>query len=208
MNTRDKATDALIDRAKPFYDEQLPYHGWSHAEEVMSESDRIIRQMGSLGANINRNITLIAAAWHDAGHEDEQASDFESKEHYAVWLVKETIGNELEAREVDLIERSILATRFGVSRLTPEEIILHYADMANVGYDYDRFLEHTLRLWREYGCPEWHSFVNQSSRVILQTIDEAGSELPLIGLPIDGPDSFPVSARANLERLVRENTPQ
>lgn len=206
MNRAEKLQD-LIDRAKPFYDDDLPYHGWPHAEQVMRDSSRIIREMGHYSLHVDEGLVLVAAAWHDAGHEDAQADNFESREHYAVWLAKQHIGPDL-GDDFEVIERAIMATRFGVERTQAEEIILHYADLANVGYEYDAFFECSTRLWREYGSPEWSKFVEKGSRVILQTADEAERELPLIGLPIDALSSFPARARANVARLQTEMGPR
>lgn len=201
-------TSELISRAKPFYDNDLPYHGWSHAEEVMEQSDRIISEMGRLGAGIDRELALLAAAWHDAGHEDVVAHDFESKEHYAVWLLRKHIGSDLVSGELEVLERAILATRFGVERLTPEEIILHYADIANMGFDYEDFLDHSIRLWQEYGSPAWPVFLNASQKVIQKSIDESKRELPIIKLGIDRASTFPVMAQSNLEQLLQESEPR
>lgn len=197
----------LADCAKPFYDNELAYHGWPHAEQVMADTSRIIHEMGALSENIDENLALLSAAWHDAGHEDSQVDEFESKEHYAVFLVRRELGREL-GDDIEIVERAILATRFGVERTKPEEIILHYADVANMGYAYDEFIQFTVKLWREYGSPEWGKFVERGSKVILQTADEAERELPIIGLPIDTPSSFPVMARANVARLQTETGPR
>ncbi len=192
----------LIDKARVYYDE-LTYHGWPHAEQVVRDVKRIVRAMGALSTQVDQDVLLIAAAWHDAGYADPRADDFESKEHYAVHLTKREIGQKL-GDDVEVVERAILATRKGIGRPTPEEVILHYADIANMGYEYDVFYEFTVRLWRERGCPQWHDFLVRTQEAIEQCAREAEQELPLIGMPTDTPDSFPVRARANLARLQQE----
>ncbi len=198
----------LIVAAQPFYDDTLAYHGWSHAEQVMEDSSRIIREMGNVGLAINEDLLLVAAAWHDAGHEDDRANEFDSKEHYAVQLLKDYIAKDLDDEKVAVLERAILATRYKVERTTPEEIILHYADIANMGYEYERFISFSIRLWREYGAGNWDNFVTKAEEVILQSALEAERELPLIGLPINASDSFPVMARVNVARLKQEVAPR
>lgn len=196
----------LVDSAEPFYGD-LSYHGWSHAEQVMQDVKRIIRAMGVLSVHIDQNLLLVAAAWHDAGYSDPRADEFESKEHYAVYLANREVGQSL-GEDIEVVERAILATRKHVHRTTPEEVILHYADVANMGYEYPVFYEFTIRLWRERGCPDWSEFLERTSQAIGQCVMEAEQELPLIGLPIDTPSSFPVIARANLAQLRQEPAPK
>ncbi|MGB4762423.1 MAG: HD domain-containing protein [Candidatus Saccharimonas sp.] len=200
-------TQALIEHAMRFYDERLVYHGWSHAEQVMRDVARIIREVGALNVAVDQDMLLVAAAWHDAGYNDPRADEFESKEHYSVFLAKREIGQQL-GEDGEVLAQAILATRKNVQRTTPEEIILHYADVANMGYEYGEFMQFTMRLWYEYGSPEWSKFVEQADRAILQCAAEAERELPLIGLPIDTPSSFPVMSRANTAQLRQEPAPR
>lgn len=205
--TSSRHIQSLIDRAQPYYDNELAYHGWSHAEQVIRDVARIIRAMGALSVYVYQDLLFVAAAWHDAGYSDPRAATFESKEHYSVFLAKREIGQKL-GEDADVLERAILATRKGVERTTDEEIILHYADIANMGYEYDEFYEFTVRLWHELGSPKWDEFLDRTKEVIGQCASEAERELPLIGLPTNTPDSFPVRARANVARLLQEPTPQ
>jgi hypothetical protein len=197
----------LIDKARVYYDDKLTYHGWPHAEQVMGDVKRIIRTMGALSVQTDQDLLLVAAAWHDAGYSDPRAGEFESKEHYSVFLAKREIGQKL-GEDVEILERAILATRKGVERTTAEEIILHYADIANMGYEYEVFYEFTVRLWHELGSPNWHEFLDRTEQVIGQCATEAEQELPLVGLPTTTLDSFPMRARANVARLRQEPVPQ
>lgn len=197
----------LCQRAEQYYNPNQPYHNWNHALEVMSESDRLCQRLGERGRQVNRSLMLVSAAWHDAGHDHDEANNFASKEHYSVYLAQHDLAGDISADEMATLENGILGTRFGVERQTDEALILHYADVANMAYLYPEFLDHSAKLWREYGG-DWDTFVKGSKRVIEQTIRESLTELsPRIATHSD-PYYFAEQARINLTRLEGQTPPR
>lgn len=209
-------TRELCDLAKPFYNPALPYHNWAHAEEVMAHMRHIVEvhlggMYGSLRAQrINLNLGLIAAAHHDNGHDHKEAETFPSKEHYSVHLAREVLTGKLSAEQLEELEQIILGTRFAVPRKSDLELILHYADVWNMASrEYDDFFDHSIKLWEEYGRPEWREFQAGSEHVIGTTVKESlrPGDFSARTASWSDPYRFAHYARRNLELFRQESEP-
>jgi len=211
-----RTTKELCDLAKQYYNPDVPYHNWSHAEEVMGNMAVIVRDYfggkndSARSKRIDLNLGFVAAAHHDNGHDHAEADNFPSKEHYSVALMRRALEGKVSPEQLDELERIILGTRFGVPRTSDLELILHYADVWNMASDYNDFFGHSLKLWDEYGKPRWTDFQANSQRVISATIAESlrsgdfCSRTATLGAD---PYHFPVRATRNLERFMQEPEP-
>lgn len=182
MKISPQVADTLSGWAEQYYNPDLPYHNWGHAEEVIDESLTLLNTNGRWTRHVNRPLLQIAAAWHDAGHDHDERHAFESPEHYSAYLMRERLKGQLALRQLSEVEESILGTRYKKPRDTMAAIALHYGDVGNMAHDFDDFWEHTLRLWGEYGKPEWETFVANARGVIATTGYEAIDDLLRIGI--------------------------
>lgn len=204
MKIAPRTADTLSGWAEEFYNPDLPYHNWGHAEEVMAESAALLNQGGRWTRQVNRPLLQIAAAWHDAGHDYDERHDFESPEHYSAYLMRQRLKGSLPERQLDEIEESILGTRFKKPRDTMAAIALHYGDVGNMAHPFPSFYDHTVRLWSEYGRPDWEQWKGGARQVIAATALEACKELPLIGIRSD---DYPEAVLDNLYRLIDTEEP-
>lgn len=205
MKISPNRADTYSEWAREFYNPDLPYHNWHHAEEVMEESETLVNAKGGRWTrHVNRPLLQIAAAWHDAGHDHEERHHYESPEHYSVYLMRQRLQKELSSRHLAIVEESILGTRYQMPRETMAAVALHYADVSNMASQYPGFFDHTKLLWKESGTPEWQTWSRGAQAVIQTTASEAIGELPFIG--IDG-RQFADVAEQNAARLVQEETP-
>lgn len=198
MKISPQVTDKLSGWAEEYYNPDLPYHNWGHAEEVMGESLELLNRNGRWTRGVNRPLLQIAAAWHDAGHDHEARHDFESPEHYSAYLMRERLKGQLPKRQLDELEETILGTRYLVARDTMAALALHYGDVGNMAHEYPSFYDHSVRLWREYGRPDWEDWKTKALKVIGNTATEAFLQLPALGIR---EDIFRYPARQNMARL-------
>lgn len=195
----------LIAQAEPFYNPELPYHNWNHAVEVMEASGRWLEQSPVLRNDTElADFLLVAAAWHDAGHDHTIPKKFASKEAYSVHLMQEALGSQISEDEFEELEEAILGTRFNTERESDIALLLHYADIDNIGHEYDDFYAHNMLLWEERGRPEWATWTADNTKVIRQLAHEASMELPLIG----GSLVFARNMLKNVRQLHQEQGPK
>lgn len=204
MKISPRVTDTYSGWAEEFYNPEQPYHNWGHAEEVMSESQAFLNQGGRWTRHVNRPFLQIAAAWHDAGHDHDERLEHESSEHYSVHLMRQRLKGKLLERQLSEIEESILGTRYQVARNSMSSIALHYGDVGNMAHPYASFYDHSVRLWSEYGRPQWEDWKLKSLGVISVTAVGALDELPRIGADGAG---FLSAASMNIARLIAEPEP-
>jgi predicted metal-dependent HD superfamily phosphohydrolase len=206
---------ALCADAEQYYNPELPYHSWRHAEEVMANATTILdeflggRRRFGPAMRIDRGPILIAAAHHDDRHDHPDNAQFPSKEHYAAHLAEEALTGKIDEATLQAIRGMILATEFQVSRKTYEEKVLHYADVWGMAAPYETFLDQNVRLWQEAGRPPWEGYKKRARKVIAVTVDESLREFsPMTAVWGADPYYFPIRARNNLERFTDEPTPE
>mgnify|MGYP006316556123 FL=1 len=204
MKISPTTADKLSGWAEEFYNPDLPYHNWGHAEEVIDESRALLNQNGRWTRHVNRPLLQIAAAWHDAGHDHDERFAHESAEHYSVHLMRQRLKGLLPDRQLLEAEIAILGTRYKAARETMAAVALHYGDVGNMSHEHGSFHDHTVRLWREYGQPNWGLWRANAAQVIETTADEAAYELPLIGA---NSGQFETAIRKNLDALVYTEEP-
>jgi hypothetical protein len=204
MTSFHERSTELISQAQQFYNPALSYHNWNHAEEVMQASERWAAESDKFRSNTELiDYLRVAAAWHDAGHDHDILEQFESKEAYSVHLMKETIGAQVSEAEFSVLEVAILGTRFNTPRDSDIARLLHYADIDNIGQNYNDFFVHNVLLWEERGKPSWQTWISDTDAVITQLAAEAHDELPLIGVA----NAFANSMAENSRKLADEPEP-
>ena len=144
-----RAFEGSVKRACERYP-KLPYHNPEHMKDVMQSVGELVELLPSDGYQrvINpwqKDLLVLAAAWHDAGFDDEVAQVYPTKEDYAIALMKEDIKSndiDLTDHEIAFLDRAIRGTIMAPSlqqRDTREAKLLHHTDMAYMTADWETF---------------------------------------------------------------------
>ena len=149
-----RAFEGSIDRAGGCYPD-LPYHNVQHMKDVMQSVGELVELLPDSYPRVitpwQKDLLVLAAAWHDVGFDDDEAQEYPTKEEYAIALMKEDIKSnkiDLTDREIAFLDRAIRGTIMAPSlqqRDTREAKLLHHADMAYMTADWETF-------WRGAGA--------------------------------------------------------
>lgn len=184
LTLTDDQTLEYSQAAQQYYRPDYLYHNWNHALAVASGTEIIADKLEARGLTIAKRAIAVASAWHDAGyHENHIAKGFETKELYSAALLDEYLRDKPVGEfEKSLMRQAIIATYSGHSELrTPYELILHRADIANIGGPLDEFVDSNVKLWREHQVTtgdsiDWDEHVKNSAKFIEFTAEEHDHE--------------------------------
>ena len=112
-----RAFEGSVKRACERYPE-LPYHHPGHMEDVMQAVSELVELLPGDGYRraINpwhEELLVLAAAWHDAGFDEEAAQAYPTKEEYAILLILEDLENnkiDLTGGDINFLIRAIGGT--------------------------------------------------------------------------------------------------
>jgi len=203
----------LILPAKDHYSAALPYHNWQHALDVMKGAQELIERLSQKGIVVDRPVIMVAAAWHDAGyHEDYKKRGYKTKEHFSAALAADFLEQASVSHEIiKKVQIAILGTIHYAKREELEALVLHRADIANIGSDYKAFRHNNSLLYKEVALhgkqPAWPDWMQGTADLIDKLVAEAKQELPRLGETLSGPESFITNATRNARRLSGEQTP-
>lgn len=202
------------------YTDTLPYHNWNHAQAVIAGVEIIADKLSAQNVKIARNTLKIAAAWHDAGyHRNHAELGFNTKEEYSAALLMDYLEDKpVTDIQKQLMRTAIIATwHLHPQQRTPNELILHRADIANIGGPTDVFIENNLLLWQESKVQghrySWDQHIGQSSAFVQLVIAEHAHESVLQNLDRDDTtidvnrEPFEQAALENLIALNKTETP-
>ena len=198
--------------AKRHYDSSLPYHNWDHALEVAENAcDLADRFAARGGKRLHPGVLATAGAWHDAGFaEDHDALGFETKEHYSAQLAADHL-NECKRPPafIEEVRTAILGTIHHAARDNLYALVLHRADIANIGGPYKPFMVSAYKLFMEArlrnSAVQFTSWRRSTGVFLGPLISESKEELPRLGEPICGVTAFPERAASNRRTLMLEN---
>lgn len=184
------------DRACKRYPE-LPYHHPGHMKDVMQAVSELVELLPGDGYQRvigpwQESLLVLAAAWHDAGFDEEAARAYPTKEEYAIALMKEDIkSNKIDLTDHDIafLDRAIRGTIMVPAlqqRDTPEAKLLHHADMAYMTADWETF-------WRgaeafhdeEHPDMSWEKFQKFEAKFLLQYIESLRNDFQSLGIAED-----------------------
>ena len=191
-----RAFEESIDRAGGRYPD-LPYHNVQHMKDVMQSVGELVELLPSDGYRRvitpwQKDLLALAAAWHDAGFDDDEARAYPTKEEYAIALMKEDIKSndiDLTDREIAFLDWAIRGTIMAPAlkqRDTPEAKLLHHADMAYMTADWETF-------WRgaeafhdeEHPDMSWEKFQKFEAKFLLQYIESLRNDFQSLGIAED-----------------------
>lgn len=153
----------LCERARQHYTDDLPYHNWAHAQEVMTIAGRIATLSTVPVIVENRPLLVITGAWHDADFHVEDLGQFATKEEVSADLAARSLP-ELLPHERDLLVSGIIDTT--VSKHPKDGLFGEAIHEADIGYfytpDFDHFINRVSLLREEWGSPSWETTVQRT----------------------------------------------
>jgi len=173
--------EEYVDAASQRYTSSLPYHNWDHARDVIRGTETITQKLSENGVISAAGALAVAAAWHDAGYQENHITKgFLTKEDYSSFLLESFLeGKPVGKYEKDVMLRAIKETWIGHKELrTPTPLILHRADIANIGGPTEAFIENTKKLWAEEkftsgdGNASWDQFIKKADYFVRFTSAE------------------------------------
>ena len=191
-----KAFEGSVVRASKRYPE-LPYHHPGHMKDVMEAVGELVELLPDDGyprviTPWQKDLLALAAAWHDAGFDDDKARVYPTKEEYAIALMKEDLkSNEIHLTSSDIafLDRAIRGTIMVPAlqqRDTPEAKLLHHADMAYMTADWETF-------WRgaeafhdeEHPDMSWENFQKFEAKFLLIYRESLKNDFQSLGIAED-----------------------
>lgn len=205
----DARVDEYVERARSYYTmpgsqqaDALPYHNWGHAMDVYWQADELARlSERKVGAQVNRQLLLISAAWHDANYHIPLGKDFESKEYRSAALAQRALPelSEDDRHSIALaiidttVERCPKASHLGIA--------LHFADIGYMAAEnYEVFLASLTKMREEWGLLSWDETIRRTTTFADNLVSEARTELTQILMQEDV-DAWVSRVESNIAKL-------
>ena len=213
-----KAFEGSVDRASERYP-KLPYHHPGHMKDVMEAVGELVELLPDdsyprVITPWQKDLLGLAAAWHDAGFDDDEAQAYPTKEEYAIALMKEDIkSNKIDLTDHDIafLDRAIRGTIMAPSlqqRDTPEAKLLHHADMAYMTADWKTF-------WRgaeafhheEHPDMSWEKFQKFEAKFFPIYMESLKNDFQSLGIAEDEIQKRLDTLESHLEQLATMDNP-
>ena len=213
-----RAFEGSVERACKRYPE-LPYHHPGHMADVMQAVGELVKLLPGDGYRraINpwhEELLVLAAAWHDAGFDDDEAQAYPTKEEYAIALMKEDIKSnkiDLTNHDIAFLDRAIRGTIMVPAlkqRDTPEAKLLHHADMAYMTADWETF-------WRgaeafhdeEHPDMSWEKFQKFEADFLPIYMESLRDDFQSLGIAEDEIEKRLKILKSHLDQVTAMNDP-
>jgi len=140
----------FLETAKRLYHPPLPYHNFSHARQVLTDANVILRRCHTENVPVNDSAVVFAALAHDWGYAlDHTSIGFATKEALAAFFLGRALEN-LGVNEeiIKLSEGAVLGTAMDAAVISNEAKVLRAADLAGLAKDLPTFV-HNNQLLKE-----------------------------------------------------------
>lgn len=213
-----RAFEESIDRAGGRYPD-LPYHNVQHMKDVMEAVGELVKLLPDdsyprVITPWQKDLLVLAAAWHDVGFDDDEAQEHPTKEEYAIVLMMEDLENnkiDLTDREIAFLGRAIRGTIMVPAlqqRDTSEAKLLHHADMAYMTADWETF-------WRgaeafhheEHQDMSWKDFQKFEAKFFPIYMDSLRDDFQSLGIAEDEIQKRLDTLESHLEQLATMDNP-
>ena len=212
-----RAFEGSVDRASERYP-KLPYHHPGHMKDVMEAVSELVELLPSdsyprVITPWQKDLLVLAAAWHDAGFNEEAAQTYPTKEEYAILLILEDLENnkiDLTGGDINFLIRAIGGTIMTGSpqRDTPEAKLLHHADMAYMTADWETF-------WRgaeafhheEHPDMSWEDFQKFEAKFFPIYMESLKNDFQSLGIAKDEIKKRLGTLESHLEQLATMDNP-
>ena len=212
-----RAFEGSADRASKRYP-KLPYHHPGHMEDVMQAVSELVELLPGDGYQCTINpwqedLLVLAAAWHDAGFDEEAAQAYPTKEEYAILLILEDLENnkiDLTGGDINFLIRAIGGTIMTgpPQRDTPEAKLLHHADVAYMTADWETF-------WRgaeafhheEHPDMSWENFQQFEAKFLLIYMESLKNDFQSLGIAEDEIQKLLDTLASHRKRIMEKANP-
>ena len=212
-----KAFEGSVDRASERYP-KLPYHHPGHMKDVMEAVSELVELLPDDGyprviTPWQKDLLALAAAWHDAGFDEEAAQAYPTKEEYAIVLILEDLENnkiDLAGGDINFLIRAIGGTIMAgpPQRDTPEAKLLHHADMAYMTADWKTF-------WRgaeafhheEHPDMSWEDFQRFEAKFFPIYMESLRNDFQSLGIAEDEIQKRLDTLESHLKRIMKKANP-
>jgi hypothetical protein len=213
-----KAFEGSVNRASKRYPE-LPYHYPGHMKDVMEAVGELVELLPDDGyprviTPWQKDLLALAAAWHDAGFDDDKARVYPTKEEYAIALMKEDIkSNEIDLtdREIAFLDRAIRGTIMVPAlkqRDTPEAKLLHHADMAYMTADWETFWRGAEAFHHEEHLDmSWKHFQQFEAKFFPIYMESLKNDFQSLGIAEDEIQKRLDTLESHLKRIMKKANP-
>lgn len=192
----------LVNQAEQHYSNEMPYHNWVHALDVIGHADELADMAENAGNALDRDALLLGSVWHDADYHL-PLEEGRSREERSALLARLCIRR-YDTYLADSVASAIIDTTVDKHpKSSALGAALHYAD---VGYlaspAYGQFFRRLnyMRIEKGVGDNEWRMFADRTRRFGQFVIDSAEEDLsPIIGQ--DGVRIWVDRITDNLDRL-------
>lgn len=211
-----KAFEGSVDRASERYPE-LHYHHPGHMKDVMEAVGELVKLLPDSYPRVitpwQKDLLVLAAAWHDAGFDEKAAQAYPTKEEYAIVLMKEDIKSndiDLTNHEIAFLDRAIKGTIMTgpPQRDTPEAKLLHYADMAYMTADWETFW-HGAEAFHHEEHPDmsWEDFQQFEADFLPKYMKSLRNDFQSLGIAEDEIQKRLDTLESHLKRIMEMDNP-
>lgn len=177
--------EKIKEEAKEYYSNEMEYHNFNHALEVLKYADEMIERCKKAGISVNERAVILGVLCHDASnHEDHSGEDeaFEIKENYSAHIAG-IVGRKLgmDEKTIEISQAGIRGTNpfikaKEVDALTIEGKIMRAADVFGMTKPFDEFMIDNANLKMEDERMNkkkltWEEWKNKSSKVIKKYLE-------------------------------------
>ena len=213
-----KAFEGSVVRASKRYPE-LPYHHPGHMKDVMEAVGELVELLPDDGyprviTPWQKDLLALAAAWHDAGFDDDKARVYPTKEEYAIALMKEDLkSNEIHLTSSDIafLDRAIRGTIMVPAlqqRDTPEAKLLHHADMAYMTADWETFWRGAEAFHHEEHLDmSWKHFQQFEAKFFPIYMESLKNDFQSLGIAEDEIQKRLDTLESHLKRIMKKANP-
>lgn len=213
-----RAFEGSVKRACERYP-KLPYHNPEHMKDVMQAVGELVRLLPGDGyprviTPWQKDLLVLAAAWHDAGFDDDEAQAYPTKEEYAIALMKGDIKSkdiDLTDHEIAFLDRAIRGTIMVPAlqqRDTPEAKLLHHADMAYMTADWETFW-HGAEAFHHEEHPDmsWEDFQQFEADFLPKYMKSLRNDFQSLGIAENEIKKRLDTLESHLKRIMEMNNP-
>ncbi len=213
-----RAFEGSVKRACERYP-KLPYHNPDHMKDVMEAVGELVELLPDdsyprVITPWQKDLLALAAAWHDAGFDEEAAQAYPTKEEYAIALMKEDIKSnkiDLTNHDIAFLDRAIRGTIMVPAlkqRDTPEAKLLHYADMAYMTADWETFW-HGAEAFHHEEHPDmsWEDFQQFEADFLAKYMKSLRDDFQSLGIAEDEIQKRLDTLKSHLKRIMKKANP-
>ena len=195
--------EALANRAEKHYSNEMQYHNWQHAQDVMASAALLASTSTHPEIAQNGPLLVITSAWHDADFHLEGSGEFATKEERSAKLAVKSLP-ELSQADKDLLYSGIIDTT--VEKAEKDSLFgeaIHIADLGYFAADHEKFMDRLSLLRAEWGSPEWETTIARTQAFGGHVLEEVRKSIYEI-LPKPEAEQWLSNISSNLEHVQQQ----